>query len=528
MLDNRLSALDASFLQIENARAPMSVGGADLFTGPPPSYDELCETIESRLPLLLGFRQRVIEVPFGLGQPRWEDDPHFRLSYHLRHTALPAPGTVEQLQTLCARVMEQPLDRARALWELWLVEGLEDGRFALIHKMHHTLVDGIASIDVLNTLLDSSAKPDQGPAPESWEPEPGPSAPRLLVDAVLERAMPPEVIRSVGEIVRAPRQAAGWGLRALAGAGALGRTAADAAPPTPYNHSVGPHRRFAWQRESLDDFKAVKNALDGSLNDLVLASVAGALGSHLRRHGEDAEGLELQVFVPVALRSPGGDEGGNQVSGLRVPLPVGISDPLERFRRIHATMDELKDSAQVMGMRAALELSGLAPPALGDRLTSLGDGQRFVNLVITNVPGPQEKLYLLGRELEDIFPLLPLGANLGLGVAIVSYADHIYFGFSADPDLAPDVGELPGYLHASLSELADAADIGVTEPAPAASGSASAADGQPWPGYDDQTVAEISRTVAELDSDARDGVLDYERGHKDRKGVRRAVESAAG
>jgi diacylglycerol O-acyltransferase / wax synthase len=335
-------------------------------------------------------------------------------------------------------------------------------------------------------------------------------------------------VRAVGTAVRSPRRAAGWAGRTVAGLGAVGRNALSLAPATSFNRPVGPHRRFSWQRESLDDVKAIKDALEGSVNDVVLTAVAGALGAHLRASGEATDGLELQIFVPVALRSAGGDETGNEVSGLKVPLPVGFTDPLERFARIHAAMEERKDSAEVVAGRAALELSGLAPPALGDRLTRLGDVQRYVNLVVTNVPGPQDSLYLLGRELEDVFPLVPLGANLGLGVAITSYAGAMFFGFTSDPDVLPDIGKLPGFLHAALVELGEAAGVEVSAPSPAAAATDSAGEGQPWPGYDNQTVAEIRRMVSELDSDALARVRDYERRHKDRVGVRRAVEAHSG
>ncbi len=523
MSGERLTALDASFLQGENESAPMNVGGVDVFAGPAPSIEQFTEHLERRLHLLPRFRQRIASVPLGLGRPRWTDDTKFRLSYHLRHTALPAPGDAEQLSTLFARILEQPLDRGRPLWELWLVEGLEGGRFAVLHKFHHALVDGIASVSVIQTIFDSERDPQTKPEPRAWKPRRGPSRARLLASAAAERAVPPELVSSLGTLVRNPKEAAGRTAGALAGLGAVvGRGALRFAPRGPYNRKVGPHRCFAWQSEALDDFKAVKDALDGSLNDVVLAAVAGALGAHLRAHGEETAGLELQVFVPVALRSSSGEDTGNEVSGVRVPLPVGMSDPLERFQRINAAMQELKDSAEVVAGSTVIELSGLAPPAVGDRLSQIGDVQRYVNLVVTNVPGPPRTLYLLGRELEAVFPLVPLGANLGLGVAIVSYAGGIFFGFTSDPDIVPDVAELPSLLHRALEELAEAAGVELSAPAPGVGDSA--AGGEPWPGYDEQTVAEIRKAVSELDPVVLARVRDYECEHKDRKGVREAVD----
>jgi len=523
MSGERLTALDASFLTGENESAPMNVGGVDVFAGPAPSMEEFSEHIDRRLHLLPRFRQRIASVPLGLGRPSWTDDTRFRLSYHLRHSALPAPGNLEQIQTMFARILEQPLDRGRPLWEIWLVEGLEGGRFAVLHKFHHTLVDGIASVAVTQTLFDEEAKPESAPEPRSWKPRRGPSRARLLVGAAAERAVPPELVSSLGSFVRHPQKAAVRTAGAVAGLGTVvGRGALRFAPRGPYNRKVGPHRRFSWQSEALEDFKAIKDALDGSLNDVVLAVVAGALGSHLRARGEETAGLELQVFVPVALRGSSGSEAGNEVSGLRVPLPVGMTDPIERFERINAAMQELKDSAEVVAGSTVIELSGLAPPAVGDRLSQIGDVQRYVNLVVTNVPGPPSTLYLLGRELEAVFPLVPLGANLGLGVAIVSYAGGIFFGFTSDPDIVPDVDELPSLLHGALEELAEAAGAELSAPPPGVGDSR--ADAEPWPGYDEQTVAEIRSEASDLGPTALARVRDYEREHKDRKGVLAAVD----
>ena len=523
MSGERLTALDASFLQGENESAPMNVGGVDIFAGPAPSIEEFSEHLERRLHLLPRFRQRLATVPLGLGRPRWTDDTRFRLSYHVRHTALPAPGGLEQLQAMFGRILERPLDRGRPLWEVWLVEGLEGGRFAVLHKFHHTLVDGMASVAVIQTIFDSEPEPASSPGPRSWKPRRGPSRASLLAGAAAERAVPPELVSSVGTLVRHPQKAAMRTAGALAGLGTVvGRGALRFAPRGPYNRKVGPHRRFAWQSEALDDFKAVKDALEGSLNDVVLATVAGALGAHLRARGEETAGLELQVFVPVALRSSEDSDTGNEVSGLRVPLPVGMTDPIERFQRINAAMQELKDSAEVVAGSTVIELSGLAPPAVGDRLSQIGDVQRYVNLVVTNVPGPPSRLYLLGRPLEAVFPLVPLGANLGLGVAIVSYAGGIYFGFTSDPDIVPDVDELPSLLHSSLEEMAEAAGVELSEPPPGLGDSRTGPE--PWPGYDGQTVDEIRTAASDLSPTVLARVRDYEREHKDRKGVLSAVD----
>ncbi len=468
MFENRLKPLDASFLEFESDDNKMCVAGLDVFAGPAPSYDDLTSEMERRLEGLPHFRRHRVNVPLGLGRPRWADDERFRLSYHLRHVALPEPGSAEQLQNLFGLVMGQPIDHERPPWEMWLVEGLEGGRFALLHKMHHALVDGIASVKVLELLLDSSPDVPDPVKPVDSEPKPTPSAAQLLSGAMLERAYVPEVMGAVAGAVTSPRRTASGAVRTAAGLAGLARAAVSQAPHTPYNASVGPHRSFSWQRESLDDVKAIKNALGGSVNDVVLATVAGALRTDMQRLGTDTEGLELFAFVPVSVRQEDGGDGvqGNEVSGLKVPLPVGEPDALERFNSVHEDMQGLKESPQVFGASAVMDSSGLLPAGLLERLTPLGDSQRYVNLVITNVPGPKEKLYLLGRELEDVFPFVPLGVNFGLGVAVVSYDDTLGFGFSADPDVVEDPQELPRALHAALADLGAHAGVELSAPAP--------------------------------------------------------------
>jgi len=439
----------------------MCVAGVDVFAGPPPYYEDLVAEIGRRLEALPHFRRHRVNVPLGLGRPRWADDERFRLTYHLRHVALPAPGNDVQLQNLFGRVMGQPISHERPPWEMWLVEGLEGGRFALLHKMHHALVDGIASVKVLEALLDSSPENDDPVQPREWVPKPTPSSAELLAGAVLERVFAPELLGSVARAVTSPRNTATSAARTLAGVAGLARAAASQAPHTPYNAPVGPHRSFVWQRESLTDIKAIKDALDGSVNDVVLATVAGALRTDLERRGADTDGPELFAFVPVSIREDDGGDGilGNAVSGLKVPLPVGEADTVERFTRVHDAMQGLKESPQVFGASAIMDSTGLVPAGLLELLTPLGDSQRYVNLVITNVPGPADKLYLLGRELEDVFPFVPLAANFGLGVAVVSYAERMCFGFSADPDVVDELYELPLALHAALADLAKAAGV---------------------------------------------------------------------
>lgn len=460
MLENRLSPLDATFLQLENHDSNMCVGGADVFAGPAPSYDELVAELDRRMDAVPNFRLRRVDVPLGLGRSRWADADDFRLEDHIRHTALPAPGKAKQLQTVFGRIMSNPINHEHPPWEIWLVDGLEGGRFALFHKMHHALVDGIASVQVLGELFSTSPDGDATVKTRETRSRPTPSKLRLMVEALVERSLVPEAAGLAKGAVTDPKGMAESAVRTAAGLVGLGRAAIKQAPATPYNHPVGPARAFAWQRESMDDVKALKNALGGSVNDVVLTTMAAALGADLRSRGTDTDGLEIYAFIPVSVRSDDGTgELGNKVSGLKVALPVGEGDPLERFARVHAAMDELKSSPQALGASAAVDSTGLVPAALFEAVASVGDIQRYVNLVITNVPGPRTKLYLLGRELEDVFGFVPLGANLAMNTAVVSYVDKIGFGFCADPTIVKNVDRLAPALHAAFEELAKAAGV---------------------------------------------------------------------
>src|ERR687888_1722374 len=310
MSNDRLTGLDASFLHLENDGAHMHVAGVMLFAGEPPNYDELVETTERRLNLVPRYRQKLAFVPLGQGRPKWIDDPHLNLRYHIRRTALPPPGDDDQLRALAGRVFSQPLDRDKPLWELWLVEGLapEAGggpRFAMLSKTHHALVDGISGVDIVSVLFDTVPEPaPPADEPTRWLARPEPAKGQLLAEALLERTtMPGEIVRSVRALVRGPRRIARAAADSLVGLGAMAWAGLRPPPSSPYNTRIGPHRRFTWVRTSLDDVKAVKNQLGGTVNDVVLAIVAGALGRHMRHRGEDVDGGELRAMVPVSVRA---------------------------------------------------------------------------------------------------------------------------------------------------------------------------------------------------------------------------------
>jgi len=456
--DDRLSGLDASFLALERGPAHMHVASTLVFEGPAPDYLELKRHVAARLDLVPRFRQRLRFVPLSQGRPRWVDDPHFNLEYHLRHTALPEPGSEEQLRVLAARVFSQRLDRSKPLWELWLVEDLDEGRFAIIGKTHHCLVDGVSGIDITTVLFDADPDPHRAGEPRPWAPGPEPSGAELLAEALLERLVSPgEALRAVGHLMSAPRRALSAAVDALEAAGALAR-AGIAAPSSPLNVEIGPYRRFAWVRSDLAALKQVKDELGGTVNDVVLAAVTGALGRYLRGGGHSTRDLELRAMIPISVRTA--DESGvlgNRVSTFMAPLPVGREDPVERLRLITEITADLKRSKQAVGASLLTELADFAPPTVVGQAARLQPQQRFFNLVVTNVPGPQFPLYLMGRRLADVFPMVPLARRQAICVGAMSYDGRINFGLIGDHDAVPDLELVANDLEASLAELAAAA-----------------------------------------------------------------------
>jgi WS/DGAT/MGAT family acyltransferase len=464
---DRLSGLDSSFLHLEHDAAHMHVAACAIFEGPPPQYEELLEAIVSRLHLVPRYRQRLALVPLGQGRPVWVDDPHFNAAYHVRHTALPRPGGEEELKRLAGRVFSQSLDRSKPLWELWLVEGLAEGRFALLTKTHHALVDGISGVDIATVLFDAAREPAPVAPPEhEWIPRPLPTDAQLLADALLERAtVPKEIMRGARAALRGPRQLASRLGQALLGLGAMAGAGLTAAPPSPFNVRIGPHRRFTWVSTDLDEFKAIKNALGGTVNDVVLAVVTGALGGYMRLHGHPTDDAVLKAMVPVSVRADV-ERGalGNRVAAVWAPLPVGMTDPIQRLLEIRREMQNVKDSGQAVGAQVLTELTGFAPPTIMAQAMRLQARQRLFNLVVTNVPGPQMPLFALGRELESIFPMVPLAENTALGIAVMSYNGQMNFGLNADYDALADVEVLAAELRAAIDELSAAA--GPSPPAP--------------------------------------------------------------
>jgi WS/DGAT/MGAT family acyltransferase len=457
---DRLSAVDASFLAQERANSHMHVGAVLIFEGPAPAYDDFLNHIRSRLHRVPRYRHKLAFPPLETGRPIWVDDRSFNLEYHVRHTALPAPGSEEQLRALAARVHSQRLDRAKPLWETWLVQGLERGRFALISKSHHALVDGIAGVDLMTVLFDATPIPQVAPHEgEPWTATPEPGALQLAARGVRGLARLPFGLAS-GALSAAlhPAQSLDTVKEALEGIGEVAWAGLNPAPETPLNVPIGPHRRLAFVRNELGDFKLVKDTFGGTVNDVVLAVVAGGLRTWLRARGVRTEGLELRALVPVSVRgSDQHHELGNRLVVMRGPLPVYVQDPIARLRVVREAMDGLKDSKQAVGAEVITGLEALAPPTILAQASRLQFSTRLFNLLVTNVPGPQLPLYVLGRELEDLFPIAFLPENQALAIAVMSYHGRMGFGLLGDYDAMDDLESLGDALRAALEELVEAA-----------------------------------------------------------------------
>jgi diacylglycerol O-acyltransferase / wax synthase len=461
---DRLTALDSTFLHLEDhSDAHMHVASVMVFEGSAPSHQELVDHVQDRLHLVPRYRQRLAYVPLGQGRPVWTDDPHFNAYYHIRHTALPKPADDAALKRLAGRLFSQRLDRSKPLWEIWLVQNMSGNRFALVAKTHHALVDGISGVDITTVLFDAAREPAAPPAPpDAWSARPLPGSAKLLGEALIERStMPTEMLRGARALLRAPRRAASQVRQGLVNVGATTIAGISSpAPPSPFNVDIGPHRRYTFLDADLHRFKAVKDSLGGTLNDAVLTSVTLALGRYLRRKGVDTSGLELKAMVPVSVRTrEQRGELGNQVAAMWAPLPVGVQNPADCLHKIAAAMDELKKSGQAVGATVLTNLAGFAPPTILSQAARLQARQQFFNLVVTNVPGPQFPLYLLGRRLQRLYPVVPLAQRQALGIAVMSYDGHLGFGLLGDYDALPDLEVIADDLKWAIASLYRAAGL---------------------------------------------------------------------
>ncbi|MCW2703568.1 MAG: putative Acyltransferase [Blastococcus sp.] len=456
---DRMSALDSGFFFAESENTPMHVGSVAVFEGPAPTYGDVVRLLLSKLPLVPRYRQRVREVPMQLGRPVWVDDPHFQILYHVRHTAVPGPGSDEQLRNLAGRVLGQRLDMAKPLWELWLVEGLADNRWAIISKVHHCMVDGVAGTDLMQLMFD--LEPDaKHEEPQDWTPRRTPSGLSMVAEAVTETVAHPlrqlSSLPTVGTAVR--------GAKALAD---QGRTVAKTVPslakqavtPTArsLNGPIGPHRRWAWTEGKFEEFKAVRTTFGGTVNDVVLAAITGGFRDLLKGRGElSSEKLVVRSMVPVSVRKA--DQKGslnNQVSAVFVDLPVGLPDPVARLTAIRGQMDEYKRAMSAVDANSIIEMGNYVAPtllALGVR-AALSAGQFWCQAVTTNVPGPRIPLYVLGRRMSSAYAYVPIAGGTRCSIGIFSYLNTMTFGLNADFDGYPDIDVLSGGIRRGLDEL---------------------------------------------------------------------------
>jgi diacylglycerol O-acyltransferase / wax synthase len=459
---DRLSAVDASFLHQERRASHMHVGAIVLMDGPVPTREQFTRHIESRLDLVPRYRQKLAFPRFEMGRPFWIDDPRFNIDYHVRHTALPAPGSMEQLRGIAGRIFSQRLDRSKPLWEIWLVQGLADGGFALVSKTHHALVDGVSGVDIATVLFDLAPTPPPPPENGQWAPEQEPSQAELVAEGIKAAIRAPgRIAGEAAKVVRDPSATLDKARGAIEGVGEIAWAGLNPAPDVPLNVPIGPHRRIFWHQSQLADFKAVKDALGGTVNDAFLTVVAGGLGHWLRSRGVRTEGLELRALVPVSIRSKDEHHAlGNRITAVRGPLPVYAKDPVDRLRIVRESMADVKDSKQALGAEVISGLEDFAPPTLLAQASRLNFSTRLFNLIVTNVPGPQFPLYMMGREMQEIVPVAFLPENHGLAIAAMSYNGKLDFGLLGDYDAMPDLHRLADYFGESLEELLTAAKRG--------------------------------------------------------------------
>ena len=464
MLPERLSALDASFLYLERPAMHMHVAGLSVFD--PSSrpdgrlrFEDVAGVIASRIHLAPRFRQKVLMVPGHLGLPVWVDDPHFDLEFHVRRSALPSPGGRRQLTDAVQRVLSRPLDRTKPLWELYVIEGLEDGHVATLLKVHHAIIDGVSGMQLAAVLYDVDPTPAEPPVPPPWDPGPEPTRIDLVREAVLRQVTHPvqALIDGVDQVLQAPAMTA-LGLGAVA-SGVRSIFGMGARPSSPLDVVIGPNRRFAITEAPLQRFKDVKDALGGTVNDVVLTVVAGALHRLLKVRREPSRGRVLRVMVPVSVRT--GGEGGvsNRVAPAFVNVPVGAMSPKRRLAEVRKGTRFLKDSMMAMGADAIIGLGAYAPGGLLAAAARAVSRGRWFNLVVSNIPGPGQPMYLAGARLVASYPSMPLGENSALSIACSSLGGVMAFGLTGDWDGMPDIHSLATAIDDSLDEICKAAGV---------------------------------------------------------------------
>ena len=457
---DRLQPLDAVFVDAEDEdkNTSMAIASIAVFQGPAPAQEEVLALIAERLPAVPRYRQKLRTVPLRLGRPVWVDDPGFDLGYHVRRVTLPEPGEYRQLADVMADVMSQRLDRGHPLWEYWVVDGLARGRWALISKVHHCMIDGIGGADLYRVLMEAPVPAARAPQDTPGSPPAGeqPSAVSLAAQAAADMMrLPLRSARALGAAMADPRGtvrlAAGAARAAVRFSGSL-----RPAPQSSLSGSIGQQRRYAWTRASLEDIKTIKRELGGTVNDVVLAAISGGFRTLLLHRGEDPEPHAVPSLVPVSVRAPGDHGGfGNEVSATITDLPVHIADPVERLATVRAVQDALKADHEAMIGQALVTFGRYSAYPLASWLVRkfFALPQREIVTVTTNVPGPREPLYWMGRRLEEIIPYVPIASTVRTGISIFSYDGEITFGITADHDANPDLEVLARGIEHGVSEL---------------------------------------------------------------------------
>ncbi|MGE5287271.1 MAG: WS/DGAT/MGAT family O-acyltransferase [Micromonosporaceae bacterium] len=453
-----MSGLDAGFFFGENDKTPLQIASVAVFEGEPPSYDDLVRLILTKLPQVPRYRQRVRTIPLNIARPVWVDDQHFQIHYHVRHAAVPPPGDTQELRNLVGRILAQRLDFSRPLWEAWLIEGLQGGRWAVISKTHHCMMDGIGGSDLMTLMFGLS--PDEGPPPEPvpWTPDAEPSTASLVLDGV--RATVGESLRQVADIPRLAGRLASDEVADFTNA--LPEYASRLTYPGPpaLNGPASPHRRWWLARTELEEVKRTRRAIGVKVNDVILAAVARGFRDLLRARGVLSADSLVRTMVPVSIRARGQDDMmTNRVSMVLVNLPCGEPDPLRRLELVRAQMASLKASHQEVGPDTFVRLIGMAPvllPAIARAI--IGMHQPVIHAVTTNVPGPPIPLYVLGRKLVEVYPYVPIATGFRVSIGIVSYLGGLFFGLTGDFDAMPDIDVLGDGIIAGIHELAQAAE----------------------------------------------------------------------
>ena len=462
----RLTTQDSAFVYFEKDTAPMNIGTVAIFEGQMP-YERLVEHLNSRMPLVPRYRQRLVPAPFGLAHPTWEPDPEFNIYNHVRRLRLPPPGSEEQLSELAGELFSGPLSRRKPLWEVYLVEGLSESRSAMVAKVHHCLVDGVSGIELMMVTVDISPNPSPAPvSDDQWNPKPLPSRAMTLIDAAFDRLS--QWVRTASDVQTGllnPSKPLRRAQHVLLGIEHLGPLLVRPVPRTPFNTRLSRQRSIAWTEMSFAEVRAIRSALGGTANDVALTIVCGAMQRYLEAHGQSSEGVDLRIMAPVNIRPEEEKMAlGNRISAMFVDLPVGIKDPVERARAVRERMEWLKKDGQPSGIDALFQMLDLIPPAVQRFLGAMPQIPNVVlNVLCTNVPGPMIPLYAVGQRLLAHYPLVPLTWDLGLGVCITSYDHKLFISLTADSKAVPDLPRLRQFFDESFKELRTAAGVVPTD-----------------------------------------------------------------